>query len=87
MMYLTGESRVLVSNEREYQDKSWTEHSLKVELENGSDIYLKLSKKLATDENIEFLNSLKGQQIEVQFWISHRDKYLTYFMSELPKIK
>ncbi|ANS86477.1 hypothetical protein VSVS12_02728 [Vibrio scophthalmi] len=86
-MFVKGESRKLVFKDRQYQDKSWTEYNLKIEMDNGTDVLIQVPKQLVTEENIEYLKSLKGQEIEAAFWVNHRDKYLTYYLSELPKIK
>ncbi|ENU6329866.1 hypothetical protein ACE34W_004157 [Vibrio parahaemolyticus] len=86
MMYLKAEVRVCTSKEYENKGEQKVAHNLKLEQENGSDIYLRIPEKLATPDNIEYLKSLKGQNVKVEFWLSHRDKYLTYFMSNLPEI-
>lgn len=90
MMYLIGEARNVIQVKRTYKDQSWIETTLKVELENGSDILLQLNKEMNTDENILFLKTLKGSKIKCQFWnrVNAKDNkvYSTYYIVELPSI-
>lgn len=93
MMYLKAEARKYLERTISYKDKetgeskSFIDRQLKVELENGSDVYLRVSDELATEENIEYLKNLKGQDIEAPFWIKNQKGYVNYNLSDLPIIK
>ncbi|HHC7292216.1 TPA: hypothetical protein ACN31Q_000456 [Vibrio campbellii] len=93
MKFIIAEARVLTQKNREWTNpqtgevKTWVEYNLKVEEENGSDVYLQVPKALITDENIEYLQNLKGQEVTCEFWLNHNKQYLTYYLSNLPVIK
>lgn len=93
MMYVKCEVRRYLEKTVEYNDKktgepkSFIQRQLKVELENGSDIYLSVNDKLATEENIKYLEELRGQMVSAPFWLKHKDKYLNYNLSDMPELE
>jgi len=88
--YVVAEARRLIKREVNTTKGSWVENTLKCELANGSDVFLKIGKDLNTAENIKFIENLKGKVFEAEFFISTRtfnDKeYTTYYLSSIPKI-
>ncbi|MBM5031566.1 hypothetical protein HYO11_18730 [Vibrio parahaemolyticus] len=87
MIYIVCEARRLIKREVNFKDNSWTEYSLKVELENGQDMYLLLTKNLVNDENIKALDELKGKDITVVCSFSHKGQYLNWYLNEIPQIE
>ncbi|HII4362690.1 hypothetical protein R7127_24225 [Vibrio sp. 1159] len=88
--FVVAEARRLISREVKTTNNAWTEYTLKAELENGSDVFLKVGSKLSTPENISFLEGLKGEVFEAEVYISEREsngkRYVNYFLQTLPKI-
>lgn len=85
-LYLVGEARIV--EKREVNTKngdSWIEIKMNVEHQKGY-YQLYLTKSLNTEENIKFLDSLKGKKINIPVYVVSNDKgYLKYYIAELPK--
>ncbi|MFA0062454.1 hypothetical protein AB4370_21995 [Vibrio cyclitrophicus] len=84
-LYLTGEARIVEKREVNTQNgDNWTEVKMNVEHEKGY-YQLLLTKSLNSQENIDYLDSLKGKKIKVSVFVTSNKDYLKYYMAELPK--